>query len=176
MKTANLGIDFNRCERPPPVRRSSMKLLRFSHNVFAFVAAIALTTIVSLTQAQPPSTSADAPNDVKKPVTAPRVKPQVIYHLPRSSNDAAALHAQAKVENNMLPIDSSMPTSLQLARSNANAAAAAAQTPPPGPSVQNQLRDTAGRKRHSNSSTARTKSAKAHTPGKGPGAKGGNKH
>jgi hypothetical protein len=153
-----------------------MKLLRFSHHVFVFVAAIALTTIVSLAQAQPPSTSADGPNDMKKTVTAPRVKPQVIYHLPRSSIDAAALHAQAKAENNMLPIDSSMPTSLQLARSNANAAAAAAQTPTPGPSAQNQLLDTGGRKRHSSSKAVRTKSAKAHPPGKGPGAKGGNKH
>jgi len=153
-----------------------MKLLRFSHNFFALVAAIALTRIVPLAQAQPPSTSADGPNDVKKTVTAPRVKPQVIYHLPRSSNDAAALHAQAKAENNMLPIDSGMPTSLQLARSNANAAAVAAQTPSPGPSAQNQLQDTGGRKRSSNSRAARTKSAKAHTPGKGPGAKGGNKH
>jgi hypothetical protein len=153
-----------------------MKLLRFSHNVFARVSAIALTTIVPFAQAQPPSTSADAPNDAKKMVTVPRVKPQVIYHLPRSSSDAAALHAQAKADNNMLPIDSSMPTSLQLARSNANAAAAAAQTPTPGPSAQNQVQDTGGRKRPSHSSIVRTKPAKAHTSGKGPGAKGGKKH
>lgn len=124
-----------------------MKLLRFHNNVFAFVAVLALTTIASFLQAQPPSTSADGP-EVKKTVTAARIKPQVIYRLPRSSNDAAALHAQAKTENNMLPIDSNMPTSLQLARSNANATAAA-QTPSPGPSAQNQLQDTGGRKRFS---------------------------
>ncbi|MDP9004491.1 MAG: hypothetical protein M3N12_06820, partial [Verrucomicrobiota bacterium] len=153
--------------------RSSMKLLRFFHKLFAIVVALALITIVPFAEAQPPSTSVDGPNDVKKTVMAPRVKPQVIYHLPRSSNDAAALHAQAKAENNMLPIDSSMPTSLQLARSNANAAA---QTPPPGPSAQNQLQDMSGRKRHVNSSVARTKSAKAHTPGKAPGAKTDKKH
>lgn len=80
-------------------------------------------TLIALTGpvlAQPPETG---PN--KTP--AARTKPQVIYHLPRSSNYAATLHSQAKGQNNDLPIDSSMPASLQMSRANANAAAAPAQ-------------------------------------------------
>jgi hypothetical protein len=88
-------------------------------------------TLLALTAAvvaQPP----DAPS-TKKPVARPR--PQVIYHLPASSNSAATLHSQAKGQNNDLPVDSSMPTSLQISRANANAAAAQSReeavTPPP---------------------------------------------
>jgi len=82
---------------------------------------------------------AEAPDaSTKKPVARPR--PQVIYHLPSSSNSAATLHSQAKPQNNDLPIDSSMPTSLQISRANANAAAAEAReqpatSPPPAPRV-----------------------------------------
>jgi hypothetical protein len=91
--------------------------------LFAFAGAIL---------AEPPDAS------TKKPVARPR--PQVIYHLPSSSNSAATLHSQAKGQNNDLPIDSSMPTSLQISRANANAAAAQAReqpvtSPPPQPSV-----------------------------------------
>jgi hypothetical protein len=72
--------------------------------------------------AEPPEAS------TKKPVARPR--PQVIYHLPASSNSAATLHSQAKGQGNDLPIDSSMPTSLQISRANANAAAAQAREQP----------------------------------------------
>jgi hypothetical protein len=89
-----------------------------------WAALLALTGVVV---AQPPDASS------KKPVARPR--PQVIYHLPASSNYAATLHSQAKGQSNDLPIDSSMPTSLQISRANANAAAAQAReeavTPPP---------------------------------------------
>jgi hypothetical protein len=72
---------------------------------------------------------AEAPEvSTKKPVARPR--PQVIYHLPASSNSAATLHSQAKGQNNDLPVDSSMPTSLQISRANANAAAAEAREQP----------------------------------------------
>src|SRR5205814_5686503 len=73
----------------------------------------------------------------KRPVV--RTKPQVIYHLPPASNYAATLHAQAKGQNNDLPIDNDMPVSLQLSRANANAAAAAAEAreeATPSPSAQ----------------------------------------
>ena len=64
----------------------------------------------------------------------------MIYHLPASSNYAATLHSQAKGQSNDLPVDSSMPTSLQISRANANAAAAQAREeavtpPPPEPKV-----------------------------------------
>jgi hypothetical protein len=62
---------------------------------------------------------------------ASRTKPQIIYHLPPTSNYAAMLHSQAKTQNNELPVDSSMPTSLQI--SNANANTAAQQQPTPSP-------------------------------------------
>jgi hypothetical protein len=87
----------------------------------------ALLALTGTLLAQPPDASR------KKAVGGPR--PQVIYHLPSSSNSAATLHSQAKGQNNDLPIDSSMPTSLQISRANANAAAAQAReeaaVPPP---------------------------------------------
>src|SRR5205809_2424035 len=88
----------------------------------------ALLALTGAVMAQPGDTSS-----TKQPVARPR--PQVIYHLPPSSNYAATLHSQAKGQNNDLPVDSSMPTSLQISRANANAAAAQAReeavTPPP---------------------------------------------
>lgn len=74
---------------------------------------------------QPPATS-PAPAEVKT-APPPRAKPQVIYHLPRSSSYAATLHSQAKTQSHPLPIDGTMPPSLQMSRSAANEAAARAQ-------------------------------------------------
>ena len=62
-----------------------------------------------------------------KTAPPPRAKPQIIYHLPRSSSYAATLHSQAKNQSHPLPIDSSMPPSLQMSRAAANEAAAKAQ-------------------------------------------------
>jgi hypothetical protein len=84
-----------------------------------WLVATALFAVAGPGFAQPPE-KAPTKRDVVRP------KPQVIYHLPRSSNYAATLHSQAKGQNNDLPIDSDMPTSLQLSRANANAAAAKA--------------------------------------------------
>ena len=64
-----------------------------------------------------------------QPPLSMRTKPQVIYHLPRSSNYAATLHSQAKGQNNDLPVDGGRPTSLSTSRANANAAAAEPQAP-----------------------------------------------
>jgi len=60
-------------------------------------------------------------------------RPQVIYHLPPASNYAATLHSQAKSQNNDLPVDRSMPTSVQTSHANAHSDAAQQQadTPPP---------------------------------------------
>jgi hypothetical protein len=88
----------------------------------ACVAWAALLAFGGAVLAQPTEKAA------KKP---PRTKPQVIYHLPPSSNYAATLHSQAKGQINDLPVDDSMPTSLKMARDNANAAAAEAQPEPP---------------------------------------------
>ena len=54
----------------------------------------------------------------------PRSKPQIIYRLPRNSNYASTLHSQAKTQSHPLPIDDSMPPSLQMSRAAANEAAA----------------------------------------------------
>lgn len=51
---------------------------------------------------------------VKRP--APRAKPQVIYHLSRSSNYAASLHSQAKSQNSEMQDDDGGPVSLQMSR------------------------------------------------------------
>jgi hypothetical protein len=74
---------------------------------------------------QPPATS--PPPAEAKAAPPPRAKPQVIYHLPRSSSYAATLHSQAKTQTHPLPIDASMPPSLQMSRAAANEAAARAQ-------------------------------------------------
>jgi hypothetical protein len=84
-----------------------------------WLGAVALLTAAGMVFAQPPE---GTPN---KRVVA-RARPQVIYHLPPSSNSAATLHSQAKTPNNDLPIEGDMPTSLQMSRENANAAAARA--------------------------------------------------
>jgi hypothetical protein len=89
-------------------------------------------------RAQPASAPAEGPSEVKKQ-PAPRVKPQVIYHVPRVSGNAAALHAQAKADNNALPIDGNMPVSLQMARSAANAEAAQSSPTPPNNPEQNRV-------------------------------------
>jgi hypothetical protein len=125
---------------------------------FIGAASLALTAAVC---AQPPEQAAN-----KKPVARP--KPQVIYHLPPSSNYAATLHSQAKTQNNDLPIDSDMPTSLQISRANANAAAAqarqdAAAPPPAAPQVT--------RSRGPSHRSVRSQSGKA----KGPARPHGNK-
>ncbi|HKP92709.1 MAG TPA: hypothetical protein VJS88_02340 [Chthoniobacterales bacterium] len=51
----------------------------------------------------------------------------MIYHLPRTPAYSATLHSQAKTQNNLLPVDGQMPTSLQISRSAANAEAVEAQ-------------------------------------------------
>jgi hypothetical protein len=82
---------------------------------------------------------AESPDvSTKKPAARPR--PQVIYHLPSSSNSAATLHSQAKGQNSDLPTDTSMPKSPPISRGNANAPAAQAReqpmtSPPPEPRV-----------------------------------------
>ena len=79
-----------------------------------------------------------------------RAKPQIIYHLPPSSPYGERLHSQAKVQNNELPIDDSMPLSLQTAHANANAAAAAQQSATPTPAehlVKPRMRSTRAQSR-----------------------------
>ena len=93
-----------------------------------------------------------------------RTRPHVIYHLPPASNYAATLHSQAKGQTGELPIDSSMPTSLQMSRANANAAAAQQlqSTPPPLQERHAKL------KVRSNRSPVRQRSV-IHSPGRGNG-------
>jgi hypothetical protein len=78
-----------------------------------------------------------------------RAKPQVIYHLPPSSNYAATLHSQAKSQSNTLQIDGSMPTSLQISRAAANAAAEQQpqQEAVMSPSPANESRDSSAQQR-----------------------------
>jgi hypothetical protein len=129
-------------------------------NTPAWLLWVALLALTGTVLAQPPETG---PN--KTP--AARTKPQVIYHLPPSSNYAATLHSQAKGQNNDLPIDSSMPASVQMSRANANAAAVQAQqeaaTPP--------LKESSGKppKLQSNRSFHSKPSVKVKGRGNSPG-------
>lgn len=77
-------------------------------------------------QAEQPAAASPPPAQVKT-TPSPRAKPQIIYRLPRTSSYAATLHSQAKTQSHPLPIDSSMPPSLQMSRAAANEAAARAQ-------------------------------------------------
>jgi hypothetical protein len=106
-----------------------MKNPGFTHKVISLLSVGSLAVAVTAA-AESPETGTN-----KNRVSRPR--PQVIYHLPPASNYAATLHSQAKNQNNELPVDSSMPTSLQTSHINANAAAAQteaqSQTPIPPP-------------------------------------------
>jgi hypothetical protein len=91
----------------------------FHHRFLVLIAFVAIWGLGSAAPAeQPPAASPPAES---KSTSAPRAKPQVIYHLPRTSTYAATLHSQAKGQSNALPIDSSMPTSLRISREAANA-------------------------------------------------------
>jgi hypothetical protein len=107
-----------------------MKNPRF-HCKSVWLGWAALVALACPVLAEPPDAS------TKKRVARPR--PQVIYHLPSSSNSAATLHSQAKGQGNDLPIDSGMPNSHQVSRANANPAAEAREqpmtSPPPAPTV-----------------------------------------
>lgn len=88
---------------------------------------VSLATVVS---AQPPSAQSEgspAQRAVQQAhATVENSKPQIVYNV-RSRETAEALHSQSKPASELsLPIDPSMPISLQLSRSNANAEAAAA--------------------------------------------------
>jgi hypothetical protein len=52
---------------------------------------------------------------------SPRAKPQVIYHLPRTSGYPATLHSQAKTENAFRSSDRETPPSLQPPQPSTNA-------------------------------------------------------
>jgi hypothetical protein len=114
-----------------------MKIPEYQNSLVWLVCAIFVVAFTGGLRAEP-----DKP--ASKSVT--RTRPQVIYHVRPASNYAATLHAQAKTQtNNDLPIDSNMPTSLQISRENANAEAAEARTrqeaaerprPTPRPKVQ----------------------------------------
>ena len=101
-----------------------MKHPGFQFTLMGFVCAI-LFAFSSILCAEPPPSSPEV-KPAKVPNT-PRTKPQIIYHVRPASNYAATLHSQEKSQSNELPIDSDMPTSLQLSRSNANAEARAQQ-------------------------------------------------
>jgi hypothetical protein len=90
--------------------------------------AVLCATVV----AQPPETGAN-----KKP----RSRPQVIYHLPPSSNYGPTLHSQAKGQRNEVPVESGTPSAVQIPPDNPNVATAIQQqTPRPAPQERNVTR------------------------------------
>lgn len=116
-----------------PSATAAMILPHLPFRLLALIASAAISGAGSMASAEQPPV-APAPDELKT-VPRPLVKPQVIYHLPRTPAYVDTLHSQAKRESNSLPIDSSMPTSLQISRAAANAAAAQAeQGPSPSPS------------------------------------------
>jgi hypothetical protein len=99
---------------------------RFYYRFSVLIALAAIWGPSFVAQAEQPPAVSPPPAEAKA-APPPRAKPQIIYRLPRSSSYAATLHSQAKTQSNALPIDNSMPPSLQISRSAANEAAAKAQ-------------------------------------------------
>ena len=145
--------------------------------VFAFIVMMAMMLAALVARAEQPPSAPVQPAELKKS-SPPRMKPQVIYRLPRVSGYAAALHSQAKTPDNSLPITPDMPVSLQMSRAAANEAANQP-SPQPPPSVQQQQQQPKiqptkqSRPRSPNlRSNLRNKGpGKGHGPGNSPGHK-----
>jgi hypothetical protein len=94
---------------------------------FAWLVRAALLAFSGAVLAQATEKSADKSSKE-------RTKPQVIYHLPSSSNYAATLHSQAKSQNNKPPAEGPQAPS-QISDDNANTGTAQGQQqaaiPPP---------------------------------------------
>jgi hypothetical protein len=146
---------------------------RFHLRLLVLIAFAAIGGLRPASRAEQPPVPTQPPAESKS-APAPRAKPQIIYHLPRTSTYAATLHSQAKGQSNALPIDSSMPISLQISRAAANQA----QEEPsasPGPSKSTEAARQSTLKRSkmpSNRSHIRSHaSPKGHGPGNSPGNK-----
>lgn len=102
----------------------------YRHGISRFFATLPLVA-AAVVCAQPPAAQtegspAQRQTQQSRAVMIDRTKSQVIYKF-RSRENAEALHAQSKaIADTSLPVDGSMPISLQLSRSAANAEAAAA--------------------------------------------------
>jgi hypothetical protein len=139
----------------------------FHRKLVRLVLPALLSLIVSRVSGEAP---ANPHENANKNQPSARSKPQVIYHLPPSSAYAATLHSQAKRQGTLLPIDSSMPTSLQMSRAAANSAAEAQPEPAP-PSNPGESESASVRKR-----VVKSKATLSRTPahshpsvkGKGP--------
>jgi hypothetical protein len=148
-------LNFPRVAGLPRTMKNPGFTVRLIRLLFVGWTAVALTAM------------AEPPDNGKK--AAARTRPQIIYHLPPASNYAATLHSQAKTQNNELPVDSSMPTSLQSANSNANAAQQQATPRPTAPERRVQPKMKANRPQASPRSFARP-------PGHGNPHGGGKSH
>jgi hypothetical protein len=99
-------------------------------SAFAFIVMIALALFAPRARPEQPPATAVRPAESNMS-DAPRMKPQIIYRLPRESGYGATLHSQAKGPNNTLPVDGDSPVSLQMSRAAANQA----NPPQPQPSA-----------------------------------------
>jgi hypothetical protein len=126
---------LNRKQASPDSAAPEFQMNSIRRRAAAFSVTILLSGLtVRMVVAQPPQPESSPTG--KQPVEAKelkseRQKPQIVYNLGSASRETAeALHAQSKAADMSLPIDGSMPISLQVARANANANAAAADAAP----------------------------------------------
>lgn len=84
---------------------------RVDYRICGLIALAAIWAPSFVAQAEQPSPKSPPPAAESKAAPPPRAKPQVIYHLPRTSSYAATLHSQAKGQSTPLPIDNSAPPS-----------------------------------------------------------------
>jgi hypothetical protein len=110
---------------------------RFHYRLCVLIALTAMWGSSSVLLAEQPPAMAPAPAE-SKTAPPPRAKPQVIYHLPRTSSYAATLHSQAKGQSNAPPIDRSTTPSVQMPRAAANEAARAQREPSASPNEKTQ--------------------------------------
>ena len=84
---------------------------RVDYRICGLIALAAIWAPSFVAQAEQPSPKSPPPAAESRAAPPPRAKPQVIYHLPRTSSYAATLHSQAKGQSTPLPIDNSAPPS-----------------------------------------------------------------
>lgn len=139
-------------------------------SVCLLIALAAICGLGSVTRAEQPPAVVPPPAE-SKTAPPPRAKPQIIYRVPRSSSYAANLHSQSKTQSHPLPIDSNMPTSLQISRAAANEAAARAEQEQAA-AAKNATHSRQKVKRPKMQSKRPQMHSRGHSKGRGPGKSG----
>jgi hypothetical protein len=117
----------------------------------AWLVRAALLAVSGAVLAQPAEKTANKP-------AAARTKPQVIYHLPSSSDSAATLHSQAKGQNNSPPAEGpSVPPQISRGGPSASASPGRQEAATPTPKEQRIKRSKPPSNRSARPQSSKTK-------------------